>query len=110
MRYREVKLSLRLKARKVNVYPRKDLSAKKKHKTQGLSLVVAEEIACVDCQTGVSIGFRDKTSTMVAFDKLTNRESSAGRESSRILCFVMANQETSLQLKVRSIKCAKASI
>ena len=48
---REVELSLRLKAGKVNVYPRKDLSAKK-HKTQGLSLVVAEEIACVDSQTG----------------------------------------------------------
>ena len=48
---REVELTLRLKAGKVNVYPRKDLSAKK-HKTQGLSLVVAEEIACVDSQTG----------------------------------------------------------
>ena len=48
---REVELTLRLKAGKVNVYPRKDLSAKK-HKTQGLSLVVAEEIACVDAKNG----------------------------------------------------------
>jgi hypothetical protein len=48
---REIELTLRLKAGKVNVYPRKDLSAKK-HKTEGLSLVVAEEIACVDTQTG----------------------------------------------------------
>lgn len=51
---REVELTLGLKAGKVNVYPRKDLSAKK-HKTQGLSLVVAEEIACVDAKTGETL-------------------------------------------------------
>ncbi len=37
---RDVELTLRLKAGKVNVYPRKDLSAKK-HKTQGLCFAVA---------------------------------------------------------------------
>lgn len=52
---REVELTLRLKAGKVNVYPGKDLSAKK-HKTQGLSLVVAEDIACVDAKTGKPLG------------------------------------------------------
>ena len=46
-----MELTLRLLAGKVNVYPRKDLNAKK-HKTQGLSLVVAEEIACVDAKIG----------------------------------------------------------
>jgi hypothetical protein len=58
---REVELSLRLKAGKVNVYPGKDLSAKK-HKTQGLSLVVAEEIACVDPQTGETLVSETKPS------------------------------------------------
>ncbi len=42
---REVELTLRLRAGAVNVYPEKDLSPSK-HKTQGLSLVVAEEISC----------------------------------------------------------------
>lgn len=51
---KEVKLTLALKAGAVNVLPDKNLSASK-HKTQGLSLVIAEEIACVDSKTGASI-------------------------------------------------------
>jgi hypothetical protein len=47
---REVELTLSLRAGAVNVYPEKDLSPSK-HKTQGLSLVVAQEISCVDPQT-----------------------------------------------------------
>ena len=48
--HREVELTLSLRAGAVNVYPEKDLSPSK-HKTQGLSLVVAQEISCVDPQT-----------------------------------------------------------
>lgn len=51
---REVKLTLSLRAGAVSVHPRKDLSIKK-HSTQGLSLVVAEEVACVDCKTGENL-------------------------------------------------------
>jgi hypothetical protein len=47
---REVEVTLRLRAGAVNVYPEKKLSPRK-HKTQGLSLVVAEEIRCVDVKT-----------------------------------------------------------
>ena len=47
---REVELTLNLRAERVNVYPHKDLSPNK-HKTQGLSLVVAEEVACIDLKT-----------------------------------------------------------
>ncbi|MCT7969160.1 IS4 family transposase [Laspinema sp. D1] len=47
---REVELTLRLRAGAVNVYPEKDWSPSK-HKTQGLSLVVAEEIGCLDPKT-----------------------------------------------------------
>ncbi len=47
---REVELTLSLRAGSVNVYPEKDLSPNK-HKTQGLSLVVAEEISCLDPRT-----------------------------------------------------------
>lgn len=46
----EVELTLSLRAGAVNVYPEKDLSPSK-HKTQGLSLVVAQEISCVNPQT-----------------------------------------------------------
>lgn len=48
--HRTVELSLRLQAAAVNIYPNKDLSAAK-HKTQGLSLVVATEVACRDVET-----------------------------------------------------------
>lgn len=48
---KEVLLSLSIKGAACNVYPRKDLS-KSKHKTQGLSVVIAEEIACQDVKTG----------------------------------------------------------
>ena len=58
---REVELTLSLKAGKVNVYPGKDWSAQK-HKTQGLSLVVAEEIACVEVQTREKIVGENKPS------------------------------------------------
>jgi hypothetical protein len=47
---REVQLTIRMKAGQVDVYPRQGLSPRK-HKIQGLSLVVAEEIACVDVKT-----------------------------------------------------------
>ena len=49
--HKEVKLTLALKAGAVNVLPDKNLSASK-HQIQGLSLVIAEEIACVDSKTG----------------------------------------------------------
>lgn len=51
---REVELILRLRAGAVNVYPDKNLSANK-HKTQGLSLVVAQEIGCIDPKTNEDI-------------------------------------------------------
>lgn len=51
---REVKLTLSLRAGAVNVHPRKNYSTKK-HSTKGLSLVVAEEVACVDCKTGKNL-------------------------------------------------------
>ena len=47
---KDVELTLRLKADAVHIYPRKDLSVKK-HKIQGLSLVVAEEIRCVEVES-----------------------------------------------------------
>ncbi|AMA10332.1 hypothetical protein [Picosynechococcus sp. PCC 73109] len=47
---REVAVRVRLKAGEVNVYPRADLSPAR-HKTQGLSVVIAEEIDCVDVKT-----------------------------------------------------------
>lgn len=47
---RAVRLILNLRAGAVNVYPDKDLSPAK-HKTQGFSLVIAEEIACIDIKT-----------------------------------------------------------
>lgn len=43
-----------LKAGAVNVPPDKNLS-NSKHQTQGLFLVIAQEIACVDSQTGATI-------------------------------------------------------
>ncbi|HIK54941.1 MAG TPA: IS4 family transposase, partial [Synechococcales cyanobacterium M55_K2018_004] len=49
-RHREVELTLSLRAAAVNIYPDKDLSAAK-HKTLGLSLVVATEVACIDVKT-----------------------------------------------------------
>jgi hypothetical protein len=48
--HREVKLTLRLKAGAVDVLSDKNRS----ERTQGLSLVVAEEVACVDSATGES--------------------------------------------------------
>ena len=51
---REVAVRVRLKAGEVNVYPRADLSPAK-HKTQGLSIVMAEEIDCVDIKTGARV-------------------------------------------------------
>jgi hypothetical protein len=47
---RAVQLVLNLRAGAVNVYPDKDLSPSK-HKTQGFSLVVAQEVACIDLKT-----------------------------------------------------------
>jgi len=47
---REVEVTLRLRAGAVNVHPDKNLSPKK-HKTQGLSLVIAQEISCVEPRT-----------------------------------------------------------
>ena len=51
---KEVKMTLALKAGAVNVLPDKDLSVTK-HQIQGLSLVIAEEIACVDSTTGEDV-------------------------------------------------------
>lgn len=51
---KEVRLTLKLRAGAVNVHPDKDLSVRK-HQTQGLSLVIAEETACVDVGTGADI-------------------------------------------------------
>lgn len=56
---KEVELTLEVRAERVNIYPNKDLSANK-HKTQGLSLVVAREIARVDCETGESV-YKEET-------------------------------------------------
>ena len=75
---KQVELTLRVKAAKVNVYPGKNLSAKK-HKTQGLSLVVAEEISCVDCQTGEALDLAIKPSkwnllTSLPIDNLADVE------------------------------------
>jgi hypothetical protein len=47
---RAVQLVLNLRAGAVNVYPDKDLSPSQ-HKTQGLSLGVAQEVACIDLNT-----------------------------------------------------------
>ncbi len=47
---RTVELTVQLQAAAVNIHPHKDLSPAK-HKTQGLSLVVATEVACVDVKT-----------------------------------------------------------
>jgi hypothetical protein len=55
---RELTLTLALKAGAVNVLADKDLTDSQ-HKTQGLSLVVAEETACVDSQTGADV-FNEK--------------------------------------------------
>jgi len=51
---KEVKMTLALKAGAVNVLPDKDLSIAK-HQIQGLSLVIAEEIACVDSTIGEDV-------------------------------------------------------
>ena len=51
---RAVRLTLALRGGLVNVYPDKALSAKK-HKTQGLYLVIAEETACVDNLTAENL-------------------------------------------------------
>lgn len=48
--HRAVQLVLNLRAGAVNVYPDKDLSPGK-HKTQEFSLVVAQEVACIDLKT-----------------------------------------------------------
>jgi hypothetical protein len=48
--HKEVELTLRLRAGAVNIHPRKDLSIKK-HQIQGLSLVVAEEISCLELKS-----------------------------------------------------------
>jgi len=48
--HRTVALTLKLQASAVSIYPNKDLSAAK-HKAQGLSLVVATEVACHDVET-----------------------------------------------------------
>ena len=48
---RTVEVSLQLQAASIHIYPNKDLSPAR-HKTQGLSLVVATEVACVDVKTG----------------------------------------------------------
>ncbi|NJO73940.1 MAG: IS4 family transposase [Leptolyngbyaceae cyanobacterium RM1_406_9] len=47
---RAVQLVLNLRAGAVNVYPDQDLSSSQ-HKTQGWSLVVAQEVACIDLNT-----------------------------------------------------------
>ncbi len=47
---RAVQVVLNLRAGAVNVYPDKDLSPSR-HKTQGLSLVIAQEVACLDRKT-----------------------------------------------------------
>lgn len=47
---RAVQVFLKLRAGAVNVYPDKDLSPSR-HKTQGLSLVIAQEVACLDGKT-----------------------------------------------------------
>ncbi len=52
--HQEVKLTLSLKAGAVNIFADKDLSIAK-HQTEGLSLVIAEEIDCVDIKTGKSV-------------------------------------------------------
>lgn len=44
---RDVQLQLRLRAGQINVRPRRDLSISR-HQVKGLSLVVAQEIACTD--------------------------------------------------------------
>jgi hypothetical protein len=48
--HKEVELTLKLKAGAVHIHPRKDLSIKK-HQIQGLSLVVAEEISCIEVES-----------------------------------------------------------
>lgn len=48
--HRSVELTLQLQAAAVSIYPGKDLSSAK-HKTQGLSLVVATEVACRDVKS-----------------------------------------------------------
>lgn len=47
---KEVELTLSLKAGAVNIHPRRDLSIKK-HQIDGLSLVVAKEISCVEVES-----------------------------------------------------------
>lgn len=48
--HRTVELTLRLQGAAVSIYPGKDLSIAK-HKTQGLSLVVATEVACQEVKS-----------------------------------------------------------
>ncbi len=47
---KEVEVTLQLRAGGVNIHPRKDLSIKK-HQIEGLSLVVAREIRCVEVES-----------------------------------------------------------
>ena len=58
--HKEVELTLRLKAGAVNIHPRKDLSIKK-HQIQGLSLVVAEEISCLELKTQQQLPCQEPT-------------------------------------------------
>jgi len=56
---KEVVLTLSIKAGACNVYPAKGLSAAK-HKTQGLWVVVAQEVGCQDAKTGADCFDTDK--------------------------------------------------
>lgn len=80
---REVAVRVRLKAGEVNVYPRADLSPAK-HKTQGLSIVIAEEIDCVDIKTGERVEQEgDGTSWLL----LTSLGAGNGEEVARVVEF-----------------------
>lgn len=51
---RTVRLTLQLRAGQVHILPDKDLSPAK-HKLRDVSLIIAQEVACVDTQTGENV-------------------------------------------------------
>ena len=51
---KEVELTLSLKAGAINIHPRRDVSIKK-DQIEGLSLVVAKEISCVEVESKIPV-------------------------------------------------------
>jgi Transposase DDE domain len=84
--HREVELTLNLRAERVNVYPHKDLSPNQ-HKTQGLSLVVAEEVACIDLKTQEDIFGSEGSEDAATWYLLTSLPITTASDVQRVIKF-----------------------